>query len=582
VYRTVSRGVHPTEDRPSRRSRRRRSRLWRWRVPGFVVLGVAVAVAVGVIAERLVYRDRVLPGVSVAGVEVATKDDDTARDSIEARARKLETEPVPVRAGKTNLSLDPAAIDYQVDAAAIAKAAEDAGRSGNPVGQVLGTALRRFRDDEVDIVASWDRQKLDAVLASWDLQLVAGRRDAGLEFHGAQVVEVPPASGLGLKRKQARAGVEAAMRDGERHPVRVPVGPSRPSVGEAAMRDAAARARAILAAPVDLLVNGSSVTVSPEQLGPTMTATPKEGSLELGIDAAKLRDTLASSLGPLEAAPVDARFTWSGPNVMIVPSTAGRVVDLPAATPAILAGQRQVPAPVVEVQPARNTEWAQRLNITEVVSTFTTNHPAGQPRVYNIHRACDLVNGTVVEPGETFSLNEAIGPRTPQRGFVEAPAFATDEGFFEAYGGGVSQFSTTVFNATFFGGYKDVKHTPHSIYITRYPLGREATLDYPGIDNQFQDDSGAGVLVTCSYTDASITVTYYGNKEGKVVEAEGPIVLEQTPPTTECVDPAAAQGEAGYTGYRVENYRVINQPGRPGRRERFSWKYDMRPQRVAC
>jgi vancomycin resistance protein YoaR len=581
VYRTVSRGVHPTEDRPSRRSRRR-SRLWRWRIPGFVVLGVAVAVAVGVIAERLVYRDRVLPGVSVAGVEVAKKDDDTARESIEARARKLETEPVPVRAGKTNLSLDPAAIDYQVDAAAIAKAAEDAGRSGNPVGQVLGTALRRFRDDEVDIVASWDRQKLDAVLDSWDLQLVAGRRDAGLEFHGAQVVEVPPASGLGLKRKQARAGVEAALRDGERHPVRVPVGPSRPSVGEAAMRDAAARARAILAAPVDLLVNGSSVTVSPEQLGPTMTATPKEGSLELGIDAAKLRDTLASSLGPLEAAPVDARFTWSGPNVMIVPSTAGRVVDLPAATPAILAGQRQVPAPVVEVQPARNTEWAQRLNITEVVSTFTTNHPAGQPRVHNIHRACDLVNGTVVEPGETFSLNEAIGPRTPQRGFVEAPAFATDEGFFEAYGGGVSQFSTTVFNATFFGGYKDVKHTPHSIYITRYPLGREATLDYPGIDNQFQDDSGAGVLVTCSYTDASITVTYYGNKEGKVVEAEGPIVLEQTPPTTECVDPAAAQGEAGYTGYRVENYRVIKQSGRPDRRERFSWKYDMRPQRVAC
>jgi vancomycin resistance protein YoaR len=553
-----------------------------WRIPGFVVLGVTVALVWGVIAERLVYRDRVLPGVSVAGVEVATKDDDTARDRIEARARKLETEPVPVRAGKTSLSLDPAAIDYQVDAAAIAEAAEEAGRSGNPLAQVLGTALRRSRDDEVDIVASWDRQKLDAVLDVWDHQLVAGRRDAGLAFQGAQVIEAPPVLGLGLVRGKARGRIEEALRDGERHPVRVPVAPSRPSVGEAAMRDAAARARAILAAPIDLIIDGTPVTVSPDQLGSTMTATPKDGQLELGIESAKLHDSLGPALAEFEAAPVDARFTWSGPTVMIVPSTAGRVVDLAGATTAILAGQRQVPAPVVEQQPARNTDWAQRLNITEMVSTFTTSHAADQPRVSNIHRACDLVNGTLVEPDQTFSLNEAIGPRSPQRGFVQAPAFATDEGFFEAYGGGVSQFSTTVFNATFFGGYKDVKHTPHSIYISRYPMGREATLDYPGIDNQFENDSGAGVLVTCSYTASSITVTYYGNKEGKVVEGEGPIVLEQTPPTTECVDPAAAQGEPGYTGYRVENYRVIKQSGRPDRRERFSWKYDMRPQRVAC
>jgi vancomycin resistance protein YoaR len=324
------------------------------------------------------------------------------------------------------------------------------------------------------------------------------------------------------------------------------------------------------------------VTIPPEQLGSTMSATAVDGRLDLGIDSVKLHDALAPLLRPFEAPPVDARFTWSGPTVAIVPSTPGRVIDLAAAVPGILAAQRQVPVPVVEQQPARNTEWAQRLNITEVVSTFTTNHPPGQPRVQNIHRACDLVNGTIVEPGQTFSLNAAIGPRTPDRGFVLAPGFSTEEGFFDAYGGGVSQFSTTVFNATFFGGYKDVTHTPHSIYISRYPLGREATLDYPGVDNQFQNDSNSGVLVTCSYTESSITVTYYGNKEGRTVEAEGPVVLEEIPPTTECVDPAAAQGESGYTGYRVENYRTIRQPGQPDRRERFSWRYDMRPQRIVC
>ncbi|HZB23629.1 MAG TPA: peptidoglycan binding domain-containing protein, partial [Gaiellaceae bacterium] len=321
-----------------------------------------VVVALAVVSERLAYRGRVLPGVSASGVAVASKDGDAVRDRLRARARELETKPLPVQAGKTNLSLDPAAIEYQVDVAATAEAAGEAGRSWNPLAQVLGNALRRFRDDEVDVVASWNRQKLDDVLDAWDQQLVAGRRDAGLEFRGAQVVELRPVSGVGLERREAQSRIEAALRDGARDLVRVPVGPARPSVGEAAMRDAAARARTILAAPTNLIVDGATVTIAPDQLGGTMTATPKDGKLELGIDSAKLREVLAPSLAPFEAAPVDAHFAWLGPTVMIVPSTPGRVVDLAAATPAILAGQRQVPTPVAEQQPARNTEWAQRLN----------------------------------------------------------------------------------------------------------------------------------------------------------------------------------------------------------------------------
>jgi len=577
MHDTVSRGENGTAGRPPRRARRR------WRIAGIVVGGALALVALGVISERLAYRGRVLPGVSVPGAAVAQKEKDAARDGIRALARELETEPMPVRAGKTALSLDPVAIGFDVDVAATTEAAEAAGRSGNPLAQVAGAALRRFRDDRIDLVVSWDRQKLDEVLDVWDQQLAAERRDAGLHFQGAMVIEVPPASGLRLERRKARRRIEAALRDGERHPVRVPLAPFRPAVGAAAVRDAAEHARALLAAPIDLVVDGTPVTVAPDQLGATMTATPKGGSLELGIDPAKLREVLAPMIAFFEGAPVDAGFQWFGPTVTIVPSRAGRTVDLATAVPAILAGQRQVQAPVVEHPPARSTEWAQGLNITEMVSTFTTNHAAGQPRVHNIHRACDLVNGTIVEPGQTFSLNDAIGPRTPERGFVAAPAFSTDEGFFEAHGGGVSQFSTTVFNATFFGGYKDVTHMPHTIYISRYPMGREATLDYPTIDNRFQNDSSAGVLVTCSYGESSITVTYYGNKEGKTVEAQGPIVLEETPPTTECIGaPGAAQGEDGYTGYKVENYRIIKQPGRPDRRERFYWEYDMRPQRMAC
>jgi vancomycin resistance protein YoaR len=119
-------------------------------------------------------------------------------------------------------------------------------------------------------------------------------------------------------------------------------------------------------------------------------------------------------------------------------------------------------------------------------------------------------------------------------------------------------------------------------------MGREATLNYGSIDNRFQNDSGSGVLIVTSYTATSITVAYYGNREGRVVRAEGPNVLEEIPievvyedaPFLEVGQEAQASGESGYTGYRVENFRIIERPGQEPTRERFYWEYDMRPRKL--
>jgi vancomycin resistance protein YoaR len=166
-----------------------------------------------------------------------------------------------------------------------------------------------------------------------------------------------------------------------------------------------------------------------------------------------------------------------------------------------------------------------------------------------------------------------------------APVFY-DNDFTQDFGGGVSQLATTFFNAVFFGGYEDVAHQPHSIYISRYPMGRESTINYGTIDVKFRDDTHAGVLIRTSYTASSITVSFYGDKEGKVVTAEGPFVLATEPPTTQLINwPLLPKGEqrflsSGYTGYNVVNFRVIERPGQPTVRQRFFWHYDMLPNKI--
>jgi hypothetical protein len=149
-----------------------------------------------------------------------------------------------------------------------------------------------------------------------------------------------------------------------------------------------------------------------------------------------------------------------------------------------------------------------------VIGTFTTYYPAGQSRVTNIHLIADAADGAVVMPGETWSLNEHVGQRTTAKGYVAAGAIINGELYCCDHpaniGGGTSQFATTLYNAVFFAGLDDVDHHPHSIYFSRYPLGREATLGWPGPDVKFRNDTLIPVTIDTSHTSTSVTVRIIG------------------------------------------------------------------------
>ena len=158
---------------------------------------------------------------------------------------------------------------------------------------------------------------------------------------------------------------------------------------------------------------------------------------------------------------------------------------------------------------------------------YTTYFPYAEYRNVNIGRAAELINGTVLKPGETFSLNRIVGERTAENGFTEG--FIISGGKFKReLGGGVSQSATTTYNAMFFAGLKDVEHQPHTLYIDRYPPGREATVAWPNLDLRFTNDTKYGVLVQASTVKAtgssrgSITVKMWSTKTWDKVESTTP------------------------------------------------------------
>jgi vancomycin resistance protein YoaR len=156
-----------------------------------------------------------------------------------------------------------------------------------------------------------------------------------------------------------------------------------------------------------------------------------------------------------------------------------------------------------------------------VVSSFSTAFPVNPPRTTNITIAARTLDGTLVKPGETFSLNGVLGQRTGAKGYQKAPVI--NGGRLETdYGGGVSQVSTTLFNAAFFAGVAIIEHTPHSFYISRYPEGREATVSWPGVDNKWRNDSGHAILIQTAVTGSDITVSFFGTKVWDIEAAKGP------------------------------------------------------------
>jgi vancomycin resistance protein YoaR len=562
------------------------------RLAWIIALALVVLLFLAV-AERAVYAGQVMPGVDVDGVALAGKEELAAYAALEKLAGRLEREPLRVRVRDEEQAVDPALLLLDVDERATLRAARKAGRSRNPLEQIAGTVLRRFRTDEVPLVVRYDGARLAGVLDSWSASTTNGLVEGGLRFDGTDVIPIEPRAGDGIRRREAIDRIDRALARADRPVVALPVGRVEPTIDSAAVAEAAFRARRMLTGAHVVVGPGHEVTITADQLASAMGTRIDDERLLLTIDAEKLRAALGPAITPFEVAPVDASFAITPQNtVQIVPSQIGRTIDMDAVAAAILAGQRRITAGVRDVAPARDTAWAERLGIKRQVSSFTTEHPSGQPRVHNIHLAADVLNNTIVEPGQVFSLNEKLGPRTPEKGYLKAPVIGDGE-FVEDYGGGVSQLTTTLYNAIFFGGYEDVEHTPHSIYISRYPMGREATINYGVTDLKFRNDTAYGVLIRTSYSTTSITVSFYGDNEGRNVREEDRQVLAEEPITDELIpcpaDPEIDKNndcatltvfqtkkiEDGHTGYTVQFTRVIDQPGKPQVRRVYRFRYRM-------
>lgn len=559
---------------PAVAAKRKRRRL------AIVSIAAVFALLGGIYGGSLAYAGGGVPrGTSVLGIDIGGQSKSEAVRTLEKHLGNRASGPFAVKLGDKELTLDPPSAGLIFDTrGTVDRAAE---RTLNPLKSVpaMFGGGREVKPRTIE-----DPAKLAAALEQMALEAGEEQREGGVSFAGGKAAAIPPQAVQVLDVQTAVALVRDAYlsgKGGEKgNPVVLPTKLSTPKVTQAevdrAMREFAVPA---MSGPVTLTAGKVKLQLDPATLAKYLTMAPDaNGRLTPKIDTAGLQDALGNTFSAVGQKPVGATFKVENGKVAVVPSKPGQGVSGETAAQALLgvltkSTGRTAPVTLGPVEAEFTTAKAEALGIKEVVSTYTTEYPYAAYRLTNIHRAADLIDGSVVMPGDKWSLNDTVGERTAENGFAKGTII--NNGRFQTdFGGGVSQVATTMFNAVFFGGLKDIMHKPHSFWIDRYPAGREATVAWPSLDLRWQNDSGKPIFIDTSYTDSTITVTLLGTKKYDQIKSVSSAKYDLVAPKTVNDTSAGCVAQGASQGFKIDVTRVFIQGGKEVRREQFHTRYD--------
>jgi len=358
-----------------------------------------------------------------------------------------------------------------------------------------------------------------------------------------------------------------------------------PGLTTSAAEQAVADAKELVTEPVALSFKGEDVgSLAPQRLAKLVRFRPGGSRFHVTFAPDRIAKAVEPFVAKWRRRAVNARFVVAGKVVRISPSRPGLAPDgawiSDSISAAAAAPIRRASLRLKQTRADLTTSEAEALGIRQQISTFTTEMgPSSSNRIHNVQLMAEYIDGTIIEPGDEFSFNDRVGPRTVERGFREGQMIIGSL-LVPAIGGGVCQTATTLFNNAFDLGLPILDRRNHSFYISHYPMGRDAAVSWGGPDFAFRNDLKKGILIKTRYTAATLTFTFYGTDPGRrIVANTGPRVNWRSPSTSYALDPYAPRGSvrtvsgSNQSGFDVTVTRKIYEDGRLRRRDAFTSAY---------
>ena len=541
-------GVRPVRRPRAAPSRRRGFRAVQPRRRILAGAGAVVLALVLIVGVAFSGSDaRIAAGVEVAGVKVSGLTAEQAEKKLSERAASLAEVPVTFTGGGRSWRISPMDLELSVDWPATLAEARAAGDWPLPFRGLKRVTVRLFGAEvapRADVYEAGLKFELGRIAASVDRK----SKSASIVLNGVTPRLEPARDGTKIDLQAAEEAVVSALAGFSRKPVALPIHVDKAPVGTEELRPVLDDVRTAVSRRVRLGWHGTRWMVSRERLA-KLLSLPRGGSKELTIGGPYATLYFKRLSRAFADPPKNAQFeVQSNRSVRVVRAQKGRVLDAPATASALLeaalsSGKRSAELVIKEAEPSFTTKEAKELGITRELVRYSTFYTGTADRITNLKLATTLLDGTRIAPGATFSFNREVGPRTEARGFRSAPVIIGSK-YEEGVGGGVSQVATTVFNAAWEAGLKIKERTAHALYISRYPLGRDATVNYPEIDLKFVNDTKRWLVMRAVPTETGIAISLLGAPTGRRVvsvagelQEIGPAKIKRVP------DPGLFVGE---------------------------------------
>ncbi|HSF98698.1 MAG TPA: VanW family protein [Ornithinibacter sp.] len=530
-----------------------------------------VALVAAYVAAAVVLGDRVPRGTTVAGVAVGGQDADKARATLTTALGDAAATPITLTSTAGEVERLPQDLGVAVDVEATVERLVGFSLAPASVWRTVSGGSEESAVVTVDEAAF--AKSVEAARDELDAEPVEG----SVSVAGGKATLTEPVAGT----RTDVAGTMAAVQRWwpAQGSVTVAATTLEPKVSAQELaRVKSEFADVAVSAPVTITAGEKSFTLTPEAFAPAILLTPDEsGTVTPQADAKKLAAVVhaAARTSGAEVVAKDAVVTFSGSTPSVKAHVSGLVLDDASIQTevwkAISTPARAATVATKAVEPKFTTAIAKATLPKEKISSFTTNYQSGQPRVANIKLASKIINGTYIPPGGQFSMNGVLGERTPDKGYVKAGIIRGGRAASQ-YGGGISQVSTTIFNAAFFSGMQLDEWTPHYYYISRYPEGREATISWPDLHNKFTNTTDGGVRIEIITTNTSMTVNFWGTKKYDVTATKSER-YDFVQPKKYTDDGPDCINQSPVVGFKVNVGRIIKEGGKVVKTEKFTTNY---------
>jgi vancomycin resistance protein YoaR len=578
----------------SRIAGRGRSRV-RTRI--IIAIGVIVAIVVlAIVIDSAAYHNKVHAGVSIAGRAMGGLTEEAAASRVKALAENAQKRNITLTNEDKTWELKAEDLGTTVDTTGTVSAAMAASREGNILTKLGKRFKLYFSGIDIPLRAAVDDTKLDAALAKIAGQIDVPPVNAGLAFKDGEIKLVEGQAGRVVDIDRLRTEVKRLATALRAASLPIPIKTEEPVVGAEDTNQAVAQAKVMISAPVVLTSGDQKWTVTPEQIKSYMSFTIKDdngvATLVPLLERAKMEPLLNSIAKEVAVKAVDAFFKTDGEKASVVPAVVGKKLDAAKTAAALLeaarkTGERTAAVTITTIEPGRTTAEAEALGIKEKLGSYTTQYTGTSNRQTNVRITTKYASDVILAPGEIYDFDRRIGPRTAARGYTTAPGIVGGGKLEDVFGGGICQVSTTLFNAAFFAGLEIVERKNHSLYISHYPKGRDATVSAGGPNMCFKNDMRHSILVRGTSDGITTTFVIYGTDEGRKVTYTTSDFYNVVARTTVTVrNPRLPAGQkvvttGGQTGRQLKVVRTVKLPdGAVVHTDTFVSTYPMIPQKI--